>query len=184
MRIDKFSYTVMILLFVLSGCTSQEIVYAPTYALPKQIIPTNMDIQAKRENMRDVKHTLMLYNKLIDNIKNYHQKSNLNAFADELHEYIQTYVRPVLNDYNLSKSTKTSAEIAQMYLIITSLYFKIDQKKNARKYIKLFQRRYGDNKDLFDLTLNSTDIGYSTLGEGMTELAVKVNYKGPLRHPR
>lgn len=184
MQIQKFSCTIMTLLFLLFGCTSREIVYAPTYALPKQIIPTNMDIQAKRKNMRDVKHTLLLYNKLIDNIKIYHPKSNLNSFADELHEYIATYVKPVLSDYDLSKSTETSAEIAKMYLIITSLYFKTDDEKHARKYIKLFQRRYGDNKDFFDLTLNSTDIGYSTLGEGMTELAVKVNYKDALRHPR
>jgi hypothetical protein len=174
----------MVLLFLISACTSQEIVYAPAYALPKQIIPTNINVQAKRENMRDVEHTLLLYHNLIDNIKIYHPKSNLNSFADELHKYIKTYVEPVLSDYDLSKNSETSAEIAKMYLIITSLYYKIDEEKHARKYIKLFQRRYGDNKDFFDLTLNSTDIGYSTLGEGMTELAVKVNYKRAFRHPR
>ena len=184
MRIDKFFYTLMILLFIVSGCTSQEIVYAPAYTLPKQVIPTNIDIKAKRENMRDIKHTLMLYNKLVDSIKIYHPKSNLDIFADELHRYIKTYVKPVLNDYHLSKNSETSAEIAKMYLIITSLYYKIDEDKHAREYIKLFQRRYGDNKDFFVLTLGSTNIGYSTLGEGMAELAVKVNYKGALRHPR
>jgi hypothetical protein len=184
MPIDKFSYSLMILLLLLSGCTTQEIVYAPPYTLPKQIIPANIDIKAKRENMRDVKHTLMLYNKLVDSIKIYHPKSNLDIFADELDKYIETYVNPVINDYHLSKNSETSAEIAKMYLIITSLYYKIDEDKHAREYIKLFQRRYGDNKNFFDLTLSSTDIAYSTLGEGMAELAVKVNYKGALRHPR
>jgi hypothetical protein len=94
-----------------------------------------------------------------------------------LDEYISTYVEPILSDYDLSKSTETSAEIAKLYLVITSLYYKIDDKKQARKYIKLFQRRYGENKDVFDLTLNSTDIGYSTLGEGMSELEAMVYYR-------
>lgn len=177
MQIKQFSYTIMALFFLLFGCTSQEIVYSPTYTLPKQIIPNNINLQSKREHMRDLKHMLILYNKLIDNIKIYHPKANINTFADELDEYISTYVEPILSDYDLSKSTETSAEIAKLYLVITSLYYKIGDKKQARKYIKLFQRRYGENKDVFDLTLNSTDIGYSTLGEGMSELEAKVDYR-------
>jgi len=177
MKIEKFSYKVIILFLLLFGCTSQEIVYSPTYALPKQIIPTNLDVQAKRENMRALKQTLIMYNKLIENIKLYHPKANLDAFANELDGYIRTYVKPVLGDYDLSKSTETSAEIAKLYLVISSLYYKIDNKKQTRKYIKLFQRRYGDNKDLFDLTLNSIDMGYSTLGEGIRDLEEKVEFR-------
>ncbi len=177
MHIQKVSFKIITCLFLLLGCTSQEIVYSPTYTLPKQMIPTNLDIHAKRENMRDLKHTLILYNKLIDNIKIYHRKDNINIFTDELDNYIKTYVNPVLNDYDLSKNTETSSEIAKFYIIITSLYFKIDDKKQARKYISLFQKRYGENKDVFDLTLNSTDLGYSTLGEGMRELEEKVDYR-------
>ena len=100
MHIQKVSFKIITCLFLLLGCTSQEIVYSPTYTLPKQMIPTNLDIHAKRENMRDLKHTLIQYNKLIDNIKFYHRKDNINIFTDELDNYIKTYVNPVLNDYD------------------------------------------------------------------------------------
>jgi hypothetical protein len=183
MKKAKCVYKIITLIFLIFGCTSQEIIYSPTYTLPKQIIPTNVNVQAKQENMHDIKYTLILYNKLIDNIKVYHPKANINTFANELDEYISIYVEPILSDYDLSKSNETSAEIARLYLVIeiarlylviTSLYYKINDKKQARKYIKLFQRRYGENKDIFDLTMNSTDIGYSTLGEGMSKLQEKV----------
>jgi len=177
MKKAKCVYKIITLIFLIFGCTSQEIIYSPTYTLPKQIIPTNVNVQAKRANMHDIKYTLILYNKVIDNIKVYHPKANINTFANELDEYISIYVEPILSDYDLSKSNETSAEIARLYLVITSLYYKIDDKKQARKYIKLFQRRYGENKDIFDLTMNSTDIGYSTLGEGMSKLQEKVDYR-------
>jgi hypothetical protein len=177
MQIDKFPYKMIILFILVFGCTSREIVYEPTYALPKQIIPANIDIQSKRKHMHDLRSTLLLYNALIDNIKLYHPKSNLDSLANELETYINTYVDPLLIDYDLSKSNETSAEIARLYLIIASLYYKLHDRKQVRKYIKLFQTRYGENKDYFDLTLNSTNLGYSTLGEGFRELAEKVDYR-------
>lgn len=177
MQIDKSPYKIIILFLLVFGCTSREIVYEPTYALPKQTIPANIDIQAKRKHMHNLQSTLLLYNTLIDNIKLYHPKSNLNSLATELDKYINTYVEPLLIDYDLTKSNETSAEIAKLYLILASLYYKLDDKNQVRKYIRLFQTRYGENKDYFDLTMNSTNIGYSTLGEGIRELAEKVDYR-------
>lgn len=177
MQINKSPYKVIILFLLVFGCTSREIVYEPTYALPKQTIPTNIDIRAKRQHMQNLQSTLLLYNALIENIKLYHPNSNLDTMATELDSYINTYVEPLLIDYDLTKSNETSSEIAKLYLIIASLYYKLDDKQQVRKYIGHFQTRYGENKDYFDLTLNSTNLGYSTLGEGIRELAEKVDYR-------
>ena len=180
MQIEKSPYKIykIIILFLLVfGCSSKEIVYEPTYALPKQTIPANIDIKAKRKHMYNLQHTLLLYNVLIDNIKYYHPKSNLDSLASELDKYINTYVEPLLIDYDLTKNNETSVEIAKFYLILASIYYKLDENKQVRKYINLFHTRYGENKDYFDLTLNSTNLGYSTLGDGMRELAEKVDYR-------
>ena len=73
-----------------------------------------------------------------------------------------------------SDNNKSLFTLKSFVLYPPLLYF--FNQKQAREYLQLFHQRYGNYKDFSDLTINSMDIGYSTLGEGIKELEERVNF--------
>jgi hypothetical protein len=86
------------------------------------------------------------------------------------------FVNPILNDTYEDDNIQTNVLVAKLHFVVISLYFNIDNQKQAKEYLQLFHQRYGNYKEFSDLTINSMDIGYSTLGEGIKELEQRADF--------
>lgn len=142
------------------------------------VIPKYIDIKTKQEYVQHVKASLKLYNQVILDIKKYHDRRNYKELAKEIDEYVTTYVKSILLDSELNGSIDTRVEIAKIHLFVISLYLDIDYYDQANEYLGLFQTLYDNDNYLLDMTLNSRDIGYSTLGAGMRLLEERILRKG------
>ena len=174
MMVKRIAIVIVALSCFLSGCAS-DTVQEPVFAIPSPILPSYVDIEAKQKYVQNIKYTLILYRRVILDIKNYHQQFRLEELATEADKYIDMYVSTMLTDSDLGNDVETKVEIAKLYLLVTSIYLEVGYKRQAREYLKSFRNRYENDKHLLDLTLNSMDIGYSTLGEGISELEERVD---------
>ena len=174
MMVKRIAIVIVALFCFLSGCAPKT-VQEPVFAIPSPILPSYVDIEAKQKYVQNIKYTLTLYRRVILDIKTYHQKFRLEELATEADKYINKYVSTMLTDSDLGNDVENNVEIAKLYLLVASIYVDVGYKKQAREYLRLFRNRYDNDEHLLDLTLNSMDIGYPTLGEGMRELQERVD---------
>ena len=176
MIVKRFASIILILFYFVSGCASEPVVHEPPHALPWKIMPTKGDFQVKQKHIQDITRMLVSYHSVLLNTKTYHPESNQDDLSIEVNKYIYMYVNPILNDTYENDNVEINVLVAKLHFVVISLYFNIDNKKQVREYLQLFHQRYGNYKDFSDLTLDSNDIGYSTLGEGIKELEQRVNF--------
>jgi hypothetical protein len=141
------------------------------------VIPKYIDIKAKQEYVQNVKASLKLYNHVILDIKYYHGKHN------------KIYVKDILLDSELNGSMDTRVEIAKIHLFVISMYLDIGYYDRVGEYLELFHDLYDSDKYLLDMTLNSGDVDYPSLGTGMRlleERALRERHLFPhgLMYPR
>ncbi len=147
------------------------------------VIPKYIDIKVKQEYVKNVKASLKLYNQVILDIKYYHDRHNYKELAKEIDKYVKVYVKSILLDSELNGSMDTRVEIAKIHLFVISMYLDIDYDDRAWEYLKLFHALYDSDKYLLDMTLNSGDIDYPTLGTGMRLLEERALRNGhPFMH--
>jgi hypothetical protein len=142
------------------------------------VIPKHIDIKAKQKYVQNVKASLKLYSQVIMDIKYYHDRRNYKELAGEIDKYVKIYVKGILLDSELNGSLDTRVEIAKIHLFVISMYLDIDYHDRAWEYLKLFRTQYESDKYLLDMTLNSGDIDYPTLGTGMRELEARAIHEG------
>jgi hypothetical protein len=142
------------------------------------VIPKYIDIKAKQEYMQNVKASLKLYNHVVLDIRNYHDRQNFKELAKEIDQYVEIYVKSILLDSELNGSMDLRVEIAKIHLSVISMYLDIGYYDQSWEYLELFDALYGSDKSLLDMTLNSKDIGYPTLGTGMRLLEERVRREG------
>ena len=130
----------------------------------------NIDHKAKLDYLQNVKNSLKLYNQIILDLKYYHNRYHFRELAEEIDKYVETYVNDILLDSESNSSIDIKVEIAKIHLLVTALYFDIGYNIQALKYLELFHDRYHNDKYLLEKTLNPDDIGYSSLGQGMSIL--------------
>ena len=131
------------------------------------VIPKYMDIKVKQEYVKNVKASLKLYNRVILDIKYYHGKNNYKELAKEIDQYVKIYVKTILLDSELNGSMDTRVEIAKIHLFVISMYLDMGYDDRAWEYLESFHAHYDSDRYLLDLTLNSGEIDYPTLGTGM-----------------
>ena len=175
MIVKRFSIILILFCFIF-GCASKTVVHEPPHALPWNIMPTKVDVKVKQKHIEDITRMLVSYHSVLSNTKMYHPESNLDDLSIEVNKYIYMFVNPILNDTYEDDSIEINVLVAKLHFVVISLYFNIDNKKQVREYLQLFHQRYGNYKDFSDLTINSMDIGYSTLGEGIKEFEQRVDF--------
>jgi len=176
MIVKRFASIILILFSFIFGCASKTVVHESPHPLPWKIIPTKVDVKVKHKYIQDITRMLISYHGVLSNTKTYHPESNLDDLSIEVDKYIYMFVNPILNDTYEDDNMEMNVLVVKLHFVVISLYFNIDNKKQVREYLQLFHQRYGNYKDFSDLTLDSTDIGYSTLGEGIKELEQRVNF--------
>jgi hypothetical protein len=122
-------------------------------------------------------------------IKNYHDRNNYKELAKEIDKYVNVYVKSILLDSELNGSIDTRLEIAKIHLFVISMYLDIGYDDRAWEYLKLFHALYESDKYLLDMTLNSRDVGYPTLGTEMRLLEERAlrnghNFVHGIMYPR
>ena len=176
MIVKRFASIILILFYFIFGCASKTVVHEPPHALPWKIMPTKADVKVKNKHIQDITRMLVSYHSVLSNTKTYHPESNLDDLSIEVNKYIYMFVNPILNDNYEDDNIETNVLVAKLHFVVISLYFNIANQKQAREYLQLFHQRYGNYKDFSDLTINSMDIGYSTIGEGLKELEQRVDF--------
>jgi hypothetical protein len=176
MIFKRFAIVILALSCFFSGCASEPAVHEPSFTPPWQIMSTNVDSKVKQKYIQDIEHTLILFHGVILNTKTHHSESRFADLTTEVDKYIHMFAKPILTNTNKDNNIENDAVIAKLYLVVISIYSNIDDEKQATTYLKLFHKRYDPDNNVFDLTLDSMDIGYSTLGEGIKELEEKLYY--------
>lgn len=176
MIVKRFGSVILILFYFLFGCASKTVVHESPHALPWKIMPTKVDVKVQHKYIEDITRMLISYHRVLSNTKNYHPETNLDNLSIEINKYIYMFVDPLLNDVYEDDNIESNVLVAKLHFVVISLYFNVDNKKQAREYLQLFHQRYGNFKNFSDLTINSMDIGYSTLGEGIKELEERVDF--------
>jgi hypothetical protein len=176
MIVKRFASIILILFYFIFGCASKTVVHEPPHALPWKIMPTKGDFKVKHQHIQDITRMLISYHRVLLNTKTYHPESNLDNLATEVNKYIYMYVNPIINETYEKDTVEINVLVAKLHFVVISLYSNLDNKKQVKEYLQLFHKRYGNYKDFSDLTLDSIDIGYSTLGAGIKELEQRVNF--------
>ncbi|UCH23083.1 MAG: hypothetical protein JSU83_07725 [Deltaproteobacteria bacterium] len=169
MIVKRIAVFVLMLACFHFGCASNSGQKAEFYP-SGPVIPKHVDIKAKQEYLRTVRKSLKLYNQVMLDIKRYHGSYNFKELAKEIDKYVNIYVKNILLDSELNSSIDSRVEVAKIHLLVTSMYLDIEYDDHAREYLELFHELYQNDTYLLDMTLNSNDVGYPSLGIGMKEL--------------
>ena len=161
----KIASVVMALSFFYFGCAANTGMEEKLTS-PGPVISIDVDNKAKLKYLQNIKNSIKSYNRVILDIKYYH-RYNFKELAKEIEKYVETYVRDILLEPESNSSIETRVEIAQIHLLVTSLYLDIGYNINALTYLESFHDRYHNDASLLEKTLDPRDIGYSILGQGM-----------------
>lgn len=137
-------------------------------------MPYYVTIGTKQEYIKYTRNNLKAYRSAILNIKNYHPKYAIKELAGETQIYVERYVNPVLLDPDLQSNVETKLEVAKLHFLIATLYFEVGDYGQAEQYLEFFHERYDKDEHLLDIIIDSADIGYPTLGEGIRQLEEKL----------
>jgi hypothetical protein len=134
------------------------------------VISIDVNDETKMAYLGDIKHTLNLYSQLLADLKYYHKPNSTRELSQEIDEYVETYVNDFLFNSDSNGSVDVQMEVAKIHLLVVSLYLDMGDTIKAQGYLKSFSERYHKDTYLLAKTLNSKDIGYQSLEQGMDEL--------------
>ena len=138
------------------------------------VISIDVDDKVKLEYLENTKNSLKQYRRVILDVRYYHPKDNFKELANEIDKYVETYVDEILIDYDSVDSIDISVEIAKIHLLVASIYFDLGYSIRTLKYLESFYDHYHNDTYLLEKALDPRDIGYSSLGQGITILEEKV----------
>lgn len=149
--------------------------YSTTEKWSNQMILPYRDIKKKKKYIRSTKKNLKLFALIADNAnKREEATGSRKELCREAKKYIEIYVKPILNDSEAIQHLETKLEIAKLHLLTVILYFDLALYNQAQDYLNLINRRYGNDLAFLGTTIDQTDIGFSTLAEGVKDLQKKI----------
>ncbi|MBC2695695.1 MAG: hypothetical protein HF982_10560 [Desulfobacteraceae bacterium] len=136
------------------------------------------DIKKKKIYIQSTKNTLKLFASIADNAGKREESLGIREeLCREARKYIKIYVKPILNDSEAIQHLETKLEIAKLHLLTVILYFDLALYNQAQDYLNLINKRYGDDLAVLDIIIDQTDIGFSTIAEGIKDLQNQILFQ-------
>lgn len=146
-----------------------------TKDLANPIILTHADIMKKKAYIQNTKKILKLFLIIADDTGKRKKFLNIGDVIErEAMKYIEIYVKAIVNDSEAINHIETKLEIAKLHLLTAILYFHIAQYDQAQNYLNLIHKRYGSDMALLGTTIDQSDVGCSTISEGVKKLQDRI----------
>ncbi|MBE0599102.1 MAG: hypothetical protein IH614_17795 [Desulfuromonadales bacterium] len=129
----------------------------------------HMQIAKKQEYIQNTKATLKNFQASARDLRARNKPLILEELSGEVHRYIRLRVVPIVNDFEAENNLETRLEIAKLQLLSGLVYFELGEVRKVRQLLREMDRRYQDPSFLSS-AIDSQDIGFSTIGEGMQAL--------------
>jgi hypothetical protein len=166
-------------LLFLSGCCGCN-----SANWPEQTVVDHLNTVQKAKYLSEVKQTLINFRTTAADLQ-HHQPPRAAAekqavcheggFHCEVMRYVETYAKPILNDTEALQNLETRLEVAKVNLLGAYALYETGSHDKARRLLKMFDERYRKDVAIETAMLNSNEMEFATLGEGVRKLRAKLS---------
>lgn len=157
------------LLLAIAGCVPGEKPVTGRLEVRPAIV-AHMDMAQKKLYLGNVKSSLKGMLQTAEDISRRKKQQSLAQLRIEGDKFIRAYVVPILADKEATEGIDTRLEVAKLYLLTSRFYLETEAPEQSRMYLSRFERDFGDNKIFMNASFDRSDIGCSSLQEGVADL--------------
>jgi hypothetical protein len=165
------------LVFQLSGCCSCN-----RADWPDSPSLAHMDLSQKLIYMDNVKRTLMVFRTSLADIEQHAPElppeeqplCEDQSFPCEVFKYVEVYAMPIITDDGALANLQTRLDVAKINLLSAFALYETGQYGKARSLVRLFEKQYGEDPSVLNAFVESGELEFSTLGEGLRSLKWKL----------
>jgi len=136
---------------------------------PAQV--SHMNVVKKKAHIDNAKSTLKIFRASAQDLRTRDKPDELETLSEEADRYIELQVQPVVRDFEASNNLSTRLEIAKLQLLCGLVYLELDNaESNIYNLLQDMERRYGDQPDVLNASIDRNDVGFDTISDGMRSL--------------
>jgi hypothetical protein len=141
-----------------------------------------MDLSQKLVYMDNVKRTLMVFRTSLTDIEQHSPElppeeqplCEDQSFSCEVFKYVEVYAMPIITDDGARANLQTRLDVAKINLLSAFALYETGQNGKARSLVRLFEKQYGDDPSILNASVESGELEFSTLAEGLRSLKWKL----------
>jgi hypothetical protein len=141
-----------------------------------------MDLSQKLVYMDNVKRTLMVFRTSLTDIEQHSPElppeeqplCEDQSFSCEVFKYVEVYAMPIITDDGAQANLQTRLDVAKINLLSAFALYETGQNGKARSLVRLFEKQYGDDPSILNASVESGELEFSTLAEGLRSLKWKL----------
>jgi hypothetical protein len=141
-----------------------------------------MDLSQKLVYMDNVKRTLMVFRTSLTDIEQHSPElppeeqplCEDQSFSCEVFKYVEVYAMPIITDDGARANLQTRLDVAKINLLSAFALYETGQNGKARSLVRLFEKQYGDDPSILNAFVESGELEFSTLAEGLRSLKWKL----------
>ncbi len=165
------------LLLFLSGCCSCN-----REDWPDPPVLDHMNVSQKTMYMENVRQTLAVFRTTFRDIENHAPEPSPDEppscedkrFPCEVFKYVEVYAMPIISDQGALSNPQTRLEVAKINLLSAYALYESRHYGQARKLVGLFEKQYGEDSAVLSALVESGEMEFATLGEGLKVLKRKL----------
>jgi len=173
-----FLLMVGVVVLLMSGCCACN-----RADWPEQPVLSHMNTGQKVQYLANVKQTLINFRMTAVDLQSHQPPRSVDeepagcqreGFHCDVIRYIEVYTMPILNDADAMQNLETRLEVAKVNLLGAYALYETGSYGQARKLLKLFDKRYRKDVSIETAMVDSRDMEFATLGEGASMLRAKL----------
>lgn len=144
---------------------------------------SHLDVASKQAHIDSVRSTLKVFHATALDLRRRDRFQSRQSLAAEVDRYVELQVQPIINDFEAGTHLRTRLEIAQLQLLCARIYLELEDYRQVNALLKDMERRFGDQPDVLNATIDRQTIGYGSIAEGMRNLEERRVGDSRLRPP-
>jgi hypothetical protein len=141
-----------------------------------------MNVSQKMLYMENVKQTLAVFRTAFNDIEDHASEPSSDAppscedkrFPCEVYKYVEIYAMPIISDQAAMSDPQTRLEVARINLLSAYALYESRHYGRARILLGLFEKQYGEDSAVLSTPVESEEVEFPTLGEGLKALKRKL----------
>jgi hypothetical protein len=168
---------VVCLLLFLSGCCSCN-----RADWPDSPALGHMNVSQKMLYMENVQDTLAAFRTAFKDIESHVPEPSAESpsscedrqFPCEVWKFVEIYAMPIISDQGALSDPQTRLDVARINLLSAYALYESRHYGQARKLVGLFEKQYGEDSAVLSALVESGEMEFATLGEGLKALKRKL----------
>jgi len=174
LKIRRLAFALLFLIpfsFTLHGCLSTSGYDRKIAGCSEPVVIGHLDIRKKKTYVENTWKTLKTFERSATDAAKREKPGLQGTLSREMAAYFEYFVEPILKDDKAVGHLETKLDVAKVHLLSGIVFAHLGETSPARKLLKRFDERYGNDPSFLSATLDYETTGFGSLAEGRNALA-------------